>query len=104
MKHIPLVIGALLFSPLFHKQGIGLNLSVFSLLALALIIAFNKTAFKHKSTIAYGALYIITAISVFVYNNSLSIIANTVAFFTLVGQVSEQNSSIYINWINGIIL
>ena len=102
MKHIPLVIGALLFSTLFHKQGIGLNLSVFSLLALALIIAFNKTAFKHKSTIAYGALYIITAVSVFIYNNSLSIIANTVAFFTLVGQVSEQNSSIYINWINGL--
>lgn len=102
MKHIPLVIGALLFSTLFHKQGIGLNLSVFSLLALALIIAFNKSAFKHKSTIAYSALYIITAVSVFIYNNSLSVIANTVAFFTLVGQVSEQNSSIYINWINGL--
>ncbi|WP_396601764.1 DUF4173 domain-containing protein [Algibacter sp. R77976] len=102
MKHIPLVIGALLFSTLFHQQGIGLNLSIFSLLALILLIVFNKSVFKQKSTIAYGILYLVTAISVFIYNNSLSVIANTVAFFTLVGQVSEQNSSIYINWINGL--
>lgn len=102
MKNIPLVIGALLFSTLFHKQGIGLNLSIFSLLVLIVLAFYNTSVFKQKSTIAYSILYLVTAISVFIYNNSLSIIANTVAFFTLVGQVSEQNSSIYVNWINGL--
>lgn len=102
MKNIPLVIGALLFSTLFHKQGIGLNLSIFSILSLIILIIFNKSAFKQKSTLAYGLLYLITAITIFIYNNSLSIIANTIAFFTLVGQVSNQNSSIYVNWLNGL--
>ncbi|MEW4922943.1 DUF4173 domain-containing protein [Algibacter sp. 2305UL17-15] len=101
MKHIPLVIGALLFSTLFHKQGIGLNLSIFSVLALIILVFYNSAAFRQKSTLAYAALYLVTALAVFIYNNSLSIIANTVAFFTLVGHVSEQNSSIYVNWLNG---
>ncbi|SFZ92711.1 protein of unknown function [Flaviramulus basaltis] len=102
MKKIFLFIGAILFSILFHKQGVGLNLSIFSFITLILLVIFNKSAFKQKSTLAYSVLYLITAITVFIYNNSLSIIANFVAFFTLVGQVSEQNSSIYINWINGL--
>lgn len=102
MKHIPLVIGALLFSTLFHKQGIGLNLSIFSVLTIIVMFFYNKAAFKQKSTIAYSVLYLVTAIAVFIYNNSLSIIANTVAFFTLVGQISNQNTSIYVNWLNGL--
>ena len=96
MKNIPLVIGALLFSTLFHKQGVGLNLSIFSILTLTVLILYNKSAFKQKSTIAYALLYLITAASIFIYNNSLSIIANTIAFITLIGQVSEQTSSIYV--------
>ena len=102
MKNIPLVIGALLFSTLFHKQGIELNLSIFSVLSLIILILYNKPAFKQKSTMAYSMLYLITATAVFVYNNSLSIIANSVAFFTLVGHVSRQNTSIYMHWINGL--
>ena len=102
MKNIPLVISALLFSTLFHKQGIGLNLSLFSILALIILIFYNKVAFKQKSTVAYAILYLISATAIFIYNNSLSIIANTFSFFTLVGQVSKQNSSIYINWLNGL--
>ena len=102
MKNIPLIIGALLFSTLFHKQEIGLNLSIFNILTLIVLIIYNKNAFKQKSTIAYAVLYLITAASIFIYNNSLSIIANTIAFITLIGQVSEQNSSIYVNWLNGL--
>lgn len=102
MNKIPLVIGALLFSTLFHKQGIGLNLSIFSILSIILLIIYNTSAFKQKSTLAYCILYLVTALSVFIYNNSLSIIANMIAFFTLVGYVSEQNTSIYVNWLNGL--
>ena len=102
MKRISLIIGAILFSTLFHKQGIGLNLSVFSILTVIILMLYNKTAFKRKSTIAFTILYFITASSIFFYNNTLSIIANTIAFITLVGQVSEQNTSIYVNWLNGL--
>lgn len=102
MNNIPLVIGAFLFSTLFHKQGIGLNLSIFSIITIVILAYYNISAFKQKRTIAFSVLYLITAISIFIYNNSLSIIANTVVFFSLVGQVSNQNSSIYVNWLNGL--
>ena len=102
MKNISLFIGALLFSTLFHQQGIGLNLSVFSLLTITLLIIYNKNSFKKQSTIVFSIVYIITAISLFLYKSNLSIIANIIAFFTLIGHVSEQNSSIYISWLNGL--
>ncbi|GAB1857535.1 hypothetical protein MHTCC0001_23710 [Flavobacteriaceae bacterium MHTCC 0001] len=102
MKQIPLILGALLFSTLFHKQGIGLNLSIFSILTIIILSIYNTNAFKQKHTLVFTALYLITAISIFIYNNTLSIVANTVAFFTLIGEVSVQQSSIYVNWLNGI--
>ncbi|ULC59013.1 DUF4173 domain-containing protein [Flaviramulus sp. BrNp1-15] len=102
MKKLTLVIGALLFSTLFYKQSIGLNLTLFSLLTIFVLITHNITAFKNKRTIALSIIYIITALSVFFYKSNLSIIANCIAFFTLIGQVSQLKSSIYINWLNGL--
>lgn len=102
MKNITLIIGALFFSTLFYKQDIGLNLSLFSLLTIIVLIINNKTAFKQKKTIAYCLLYIITAVTIFFYKSNLSIIANCIAFFTLIGNVSEYKSSIYLNWLNGL--
>ncbi len=102
MKQISLIIGALVFSTLFHKQSIGLNLSVFSLVAIIVLLIHNTKAFRQKTTIAHALLYALTAISIFLYNNTLAIVANAMAFVTLVGQVSTQNSSIYVNWLNGL--
>ncbi|MDO7174096.1 DUF4153 domain-containing protein [Mariniflexile sp. AS56] len=101
MKKISLFIGALLFSAFFYKQAIGLNLTLFSLVTISVLAIYNKNAFKQKSTIGFSLLYLITALAVFLYNSNLSILANCVAFFTLVGHVSQHKSSIYINWLNG---
>ncbi|MCF7560437.1 DUF4173 domain-containing protein [Sabulilitoribacter multivorans] len=102
MKKLSLFTGALLFSTLFYKQNIGLNLTLFSLTTILILGIYNPIAFKKKRTIAFCILYIITAISIFFYKSTLSIVANCVAFFTLIGHVSQYNSSIYINWINGL--
>ncbi|GAA4238249.1 hypothetical protein GCM10022291_28010 [Postechiella marina] len=102
MKNIPLIIGAILFSILFNKQNLGLNLSLFSIITTIILLINNQSVFKLKSTKAYSILYLITAIAVFVYNNNLALIANIVCYFTLIGHVSEHKSSIYLNWINGL--
>ncbi|WP_223033778.1 DUF4153 domain-containing protein [Hanstruepera marina] len=102
MKNIILLFGAILFSTLFYKQDIGLNMSLFSIVTIIILSIFNTKTFKSKSTIALTTTYLITAIAIFFYNSSLSIIANCFAFFTLVGHVSQRNSSIYINWLNGL--
>ncbi|WP_282134368.1 DUF4173 domain-containing protein [Seonamhaeicola maritimus] len=101
MKKISLLIGAVLFSTLFYKQSLGLNMSLFSIVTIAILATYNPKSFKQKSSIAYSLLYLISAISIFIFQSSLSFIANFVAFFTLVGHVSEHKSSIYVSWLNG---
>jgi hypothetical protein len=102
MKNIPLIIGALLFSTLFYNQNIGLNLSLFSILTATILFFFNPNAFKKKSTWAYTCVYLITACCVFMFQSKLSVIANCISFLTLIGHVSEHNTSIYVNWLNGL--
>lgn len=102
MKKLILFIGALLFSTLFYGKSIGLNLLLFSLLTIVILFINNKDDFKHRNTILFASIYLITGISIFFHDSTLSIIANCVAFFTLIGQLSESNSSIYVNWLNGI--
>ncbi|WP_296314183.1 DUF4153 domain-containing protein [Winogradskyella sp. UBA3174] len=102
MKKIIIFIGAFLFSTLFYGKTIGLNLLLFSLLTIVVLLINNKDDFKNRKTIIYSGLYVITGIAVFFHDSSLAIIANCVSFFTLIGLLSENKSSIYINWLNGL--
>ncbi|UKM64654.1 DUF4173 domain-containing protein [Flavobacteriaceae bacterium GSB9] len=102
MKKISLGIGALFFSSLFYDKSIGLNLLLFSLLTLVIIFVNNKNSLYDRKTIAYSIIYITTGIAVFFHNSMLTIIANMASFFTLIGLVTENKSSIYINWLNGL--
>ncbi|MFP4845444.1 DUF4173 domain-containing protein [Winogradskyella sp. PE311] len=102
MKKIILFIGAFLFSSLFFDKSIGLNLFLFSILTLVILLINNKKDFKKQKTILYSSLYLITGLAVFFHDSLLAIIANCVAFFTLIGLLSEHNSSIYIHWLNGL--
>ncbi len=102
MKKATLLIGAILFSTLFYGKTLGLNLLLFSITTVAILFLSNKHNFKNRSTISFACLYIATGLSVFFHDSLLSIIANLVTFFTLIGSISEHKSSIYINWLNGI--
>ena len=102
MKNLVTIICAILFSTLFYQQNIGINLSLFTVLTIIVLGIKNFESFKNKTTILIAIGYVITGISVFMYKSDLSIIANIIAFFTLVGTISEHKSSIYIQWINGV--
>ncbi|WP_052158278.1 DUF4153 domain-containing protein [Lacinutrix jangbogonensis] len=102
MKQTIIIISSLLFSTLFYGQSIGLNLSLFSLLALVILIIGNPNTFKNKTILMYAGLYIITAVLVFFQNSIVAIITNCIAFFTLVGSISQSKSSVFVNWLNGI--
>lgn len=101
MKKISLIIGSVLFSTLFYQQSLGLNIVLFSIITMAVLLTYNLNAFYKRSTIAFSLLYLISSISFFTFNSSLSLIANILAFLTLVGHVSELNTSLYVNWLNG---
>ena len=102
MKKLILFIGAIAFSTLFYSQRIGLNLLLFSLLTTIILFINNKDDFKNNKTILFASIYIITGINIFFHDSTLSIIANVVAFFTLIGHLSEVKSSIYVSWLNGL--
>uniref|UniRef100_UPI003517A708 DUF4153 domain-containing protein n=1 Tax=Winogradskyella sp. TaxID=1883156 RepID=UPI003517A708 len=97
-----LFIAALLFSTLFYGKSIGLNLFLFSITTLIVLFANNNNDFKSKRTIIYSALYLATGLAVFFHDSLVAICANFVSFFTLIGLLSENKSSIYVNWLNGL--
>jgi hypothetical protein len=45
---------------------------------------------------------LITGVTVFLFKSDLTIIANLVAFLTFMGSVVESNSSLYVQWLNGL--
>ncbi|WP_353778022.1 DUF4153 domain-containing protein [Winogradskyella sp. 3972H.M.0a.05] len=102
MKHIITIIAAFMFSILFYDKHIGLNLSIFSLITIALLAFYNPKRMKNKTVLLTVLAYLLTAIAVFIQHTSLSIIANCAVFFTLVGVVSEHKTSIYVHWLNGL--
>ncbi|WP_369997882.1 DUF4153 domain-containing protein [Winogradskyella sp.] len=102
MKKLILFIAALLFSTLFYGKSIGLNLFLFSITTLIVLFANNNNDFKSKRTIIYSALYLATGLAVFFHDSLVAICANFVSFFTLIGLLSENKSSIYVNWLNGL--
>ena len=101
MKHLILIIASLCFSTLFYQQQIGLNLSLFSLISIGILYWRNQHQFKANTTKIYTAVYLITAIFVFLHGSVLSVFANVFSFLTLVGSVSSNKNAIYVQWING---
>ena len=102
MRILVTFISALIFSTLFYKQNIGLNLFLFTILSIILLAFNNVNIFKNKTTNFNIVGYIITGITVFLYKSDLTIIANIITFITLVGSLSEHKSSIYVKWLNGL--
>jgi hypothetical protein len=102
MKKLALFVSAFLFSTFFYGKAIGLNLLLFSVLTVLILYVNNTKQFTNRKTILFAMVYIGTGITVFFHDSTLSIIANFVAFFTLIGHLSEGKSSIYIHWINGL--
>ena len=102
MKQLSLIIGAILFSTFFYKQNLGLNLLLFSCLTIIILAIHNPSSFKKRTTILLTIAYFITAIATFFFVSSIAVIANCVLFFTLIGNIAEYKSSVYINWLNGL--
>ena len=72
------------------------------MVTIALLLFYNPKAFRERSTLFYAIAYMVSAVFIFIQHSNLSIIANCMAFFSLVGVVSKQKTSIYVNWLNGI--
>lgn len=70
---IALIMGTFMFSFLFYKQSLGLNLLMFSIFLILLLGYLNIEKTKNKYYLLSSILFLTSAISVFIYSNSLSI-------------------------------
>ena len=99
-KHISL-IAAILFSLLFFKQHMGLNMLLFSILTTVILALLHPNKFKNITTLIFTMFFLLSSTMVFFYNSSLAIIASVISFFILLGTVVESKSSIYVQMFNG---
>ena len=102
MKRIITLIAAIIFSIVFYKQSIGLNLLLFTITTIACLFIIYSKQLKSKKIIGYTLAYLITGFAVFFQKSNLTIIANIISFFIVIGTFSEKETSIYIKWLNGI--
>ncbi|WCO00853.1 DUF4153 domain-containing protein [Psychroserpens ponticola] len=102
MKQTLIIIASILSSFLFFEQSIGINLLIFSIITIIVLAFNNLKQFKDTKILLYCLVYVTTSVFVFIQDSSLSIFANCVAFFTLIGKISQSKTSIYINWLNGV--
>lgn len=100
-NNILLLAGSLIFSLLFFKQDVGLNFLLFSIVTVSLLWFFNAKKIKTKKVLLAVFLYLIMAGLVFVYNSTLSVISGLITFFYLLGTISEEKASIYVQLLNG---
>ncbi|PCJ96249.1 MAG: hypothetical protein COA50_07315 [Flavobacteriaceae bacterium] len=98
--HIKSILSALAFSLLFYSKSIGLNLFLISIIVVVLL-----TTLKKEQLIfwGYSALYLYTAILVFINPSGFTYFVHIVAFFVLIGKSISQKISLYLSCFIGLI-
>ncbi len=96
------IISSFLFSLLFFKQNFGLNMLLFSILTTGILILLYTSRFKNLKVISYALIYIFSSALIFFYNSGLATITSILSFFIMLGTILKSNSSIYIQFFNGL--
>ncbi|MEE9348523.1 MAG: DUF4173 domain-containing protein [Flavobacteriaceae bacterium] len=102
MKTPIILIASILFSLLFFKYHIGLNIVLFAILTNVVLAVLNPKKYKEKNTLIKAFLLIVSGFFFFKQPSVLTIFTYFISFVLLVGSVSESKSAIYIKLINGL--
>lgn len=96
------LLGALSFSMLFYNQDFGLNLFLFSIIAILSISIIKPNYIKENGFLMAAILYLISGAFVFTAHTTLSIVTYFITFFVFAGSISGRNNTVYVQWFNGI--
>ncbi len=102
MKTILTTSTALIFSVLFYKQALGLNVFLFAVLLVIFVLYQNKNRFN-KLQILNGMLLIIMAFLGILYQNALTLYAIFFSLLLFVGSISNVRSSSFVMQLNGLL-
>lgn len=79
------VIGSILFTFLFYKNYIGLNLLLFNIFVIGILFFLKKLTLKSKLEFVVLSGTILSGLLVVIYNSTLAITVNLISLFLLVG-------------------
>ncbi len=91
-----------IYSFLFYGELPGLNLSIFTLVIIAAMVLKNKEILKNKNWLVIALSCLITAFSVSYLGNTLSLLANYISLFILIGMSLDDKSSVFFSLIYGL--
>ena len=95
-------LGAILFSLLFYGQRLGINILLFSIVAVVAVLIIRPETKTNKSLIFSAGLYVLSALFVFTVNSLLAITTCILAFIVFAGSISGIKNAVYVQWLNGI--
>lgn len=79
------VVCAIIFTLLFYRQAVGLNLLIFEGITLALYYTLSPPRLKNKLHLVFLLGTLVSAVMVVVYNSTIAIAVNYVSFLMLIG-------------------
>jgi hypothetical protein len=89
------------FSYFFYQETLGWNLAIFTILLIIGRLLINSSKVKDFSWLATAIAGVISAISVALYGNTLSIIANLISIVLLVGMDRGMHASVVSSLLEG---
>ncbi len=90
------------YSYLFYKEMLGINLSILTVILLIFALIKNASLLKNRNWLIVAFLSLIASFSVAYYGNLLSIIASLTSLLVLTGMSASANSSILVASIYGL--
>lgn len=97
-----ILIATALFTILFYKQLLGLNLFVFNVGLLLLLFYRDSALLKHKTFLLAAFLSIVTSFSCYLHQSTFSIVMNMFSLIVTAATAMNQDNSIIVNLFHGI--
>lgn len=93
------VASAIVFTLLFYKQALGLNLLIYEILILSWLVVDRAVNLKNKLHLLGFSAVVLTAIFTVLHHSNLSFFVNFLSFFLLVGSIAapEIRSLAYVS-------
>ena len=93
-KNILLILNTVVFSILFYKQLIGLNIILFLLFILPSLLLLTKPKWRNTNTVLLLITTVITSLSCLYYGSLISVFTFTITLLTLVSNLYETKISL----------
>lgn len=102
-KTLLILLGGILFSILFNRQGIGVNVILYSIFIVGNLFVFNPDKLVNRHVWISSLLLILNAFAVYLHRSSIASLFYGLSLLVCIGTVAEHQSSVLVAWLNGLV-